>query len=139
MFTDDPKHARDRFQLVQAITNQFWKNWIKLYFPSLLLRHKWHTSRRNLEVDDICLLQDERAFGSETRMAKVMEVYPDKTGTVRNVLVQVKPIQDGSSKYKPSQGYQVKRHVSKLLLLVPAEDQENVEKEDDVDVEKVSL
>ena len=68
-----------------------------------------------------------------------MEVFPDKTGTVRNVLVQVKPIQDGSSKYKPSQGYQVKRHVSKLLLLVPAEDQENVEKEDDVEVEKVIL
>ena len=139
MFNDDPKYARDRFQLVQAITNQFWKNWIKLYFPSLLLRHKWHTSRRNLKVDDICLLQDENAFRSEWRMAKVMEVYPDKTGTVRNVLVQVKPIQDGSSKYKPSQGYQVKRHVSKLLLLVPAEDQENVEKEDDVEVEKVIL
>ena len=72
-------------------------------------------------------------------MAKVMEVYPDKTGTVRNVLVQVKPIQDGSSKYKSSQGYQVKRHVSKLLLLVPAEDQENNEKENDVEVERVIL
>ena len=72
-------------------------------------------------------------------MAKVMEVYPDKTGTVRNVLVQVKPNQDGSSKYKPSQGYQLKRHVSKLLILVPAEDdaeEEKVnEKEDDVKVE----
>ena len=67
----------------------------------------------------------------------MIEVYPDKTGTVRNVLVQVKPNQDGSSKYKPSQGYQVKRHVSKLLLLVPAEDQGNVEEEDDVEVEKV--
>ena len=139
MFNDDPKHARDRFQLVQAITNQFWKNWIKLYFPSLLLRHKWHTSRRNLKVEDICLLQDESLFRSEWRMAKVMEVYPDKTGTVRNVLVQVKPIQDGSSKYKSSQGYQVKRHVSKLLLLVPAEDQESNEKEDDVEVERVIL
>ena len=68
-----------------------------------------------------------------------MEVYPDKTGTVRNVLVQVKPNQDGSSKYKPSQGYQLKRHVSKLLILVPAEDdaeEEKVnEKEDDVKVE----
>ena len=98
IFTDDPKHVRNRFQLVQAITNQFWKIWIKLYFPSLLLRHKWHTSRRNLQVDDICLMQEESAFRSEWRMAKVMEVYLDKTGTVRNVLVQVKPNQDGSSK-----------------------------------------
>ena len=30
------------------------KNWMKLYFPSLLLRHKWHTNRMNLKVDDVC-------------------------------------------------------------------------------------
>ena len=144
LFIDDPRHVRNRFQLVQAITNQFWKNWIKLYFPSLLLRHKWHTSRRNLKVDDICLLQEESAFRSEWRMAKVVEVYPDKSGTVRNVQVLVKPRQDGTSKYKPSQGYELKRHVSKLLLLVPAEDQGNDEQDkvdevEDVKVKKVIL
>ena len=144
LFIDDPRHVRNRFQLVQAITNQFWKNWIKLYFPSLLLRHKWHTSRRNLKVDDICLLQEENAFRSEWRMAKVVEVYPDKSGTVRNVQVLVKPSQDGTSKYKPSQGYELKRHVSKLLLLVPAEDQGNDEQDkvdevEDVKVKKVIL
>ena len=57
-------------------------------------------------------------------MAKVVEVYPDRTGAVRNVQVLVKPTQDGSSKYKSSQGHEMKRHVSKLLLLVPAEEQE---------------
>ena len=72
-------------------------------------------------------------------MAKVVDVFPDKTGNVRNVLVQVKPGQDGSSKYKPSQGYQLKRHVSKLLLLVPAEEQETVGEEDDVKVENFIL
>ena len=68
-------------------------------------------------------------------MAKVVEVYPDKSGTVRNVQVLVKPSQDGSSKYKPSKGYELKRHVSKLLLLVPVEDQEIVVKVSDVEVE----
>ena len=72
-------------------------------------------------------------------MARVVEVYPDKTGAVRNVEVLVKPNQDGSSKYKPSLGYQVKRHVSKLLLLVPAEEQEDVQKDDDDEVEKAVL
>ena len=65
-------------------------------------------------------------------MAKVVEVYPDKTGAVRNVQVLVKPNQDGSIKYKPSQGYQLKRHVSKLLVLVPAEEQDDVEVEKDI-------
>ena len=65
-----------------------------------------------------------------------MEIYPDKSGIVRNVQILVKPNQDGSSKYKPSQGYELKRHVSKLMLLVPAEEKENVEKDENVEVEK---
>jgi hypothetical protein len=72
-------------------------------------------------------------------MAKVVEIYPDKSGIVRNVQILVKPNQDGSSKYKPSQGYELKRHVSKLMLLVPAEEKENVEKDENVEVEKVIL
>jgi hypothetical protein len=135
-FSDEPKQVRNRFQLVQAITNQFWKNLSKLYFPSLLLRHKWHTSRRNLRVDDVCLLQEESTFRSEWKMAKVVEVYPDKSCNVRNVQVLVRPNQDGTNKYKPYHGYELKRYVSKLLHLVPAEDQDEV---DDVEVEKVVL
>ena len=132
LFTDDPKHVRSRFQLVQAITNQFWKIWIKIYFPTLLIRHKWHTSRRNVRVDDLCLLQEDGAFRSEWKMAKVVEVYPDKVGTVRNVQVLVKSNQDGSSKYKPLKGYEIKRHVSKLLVLVPAEEQDIFDNDDEV-------
>ena len=72
-------------------------------------------------------------------MAKVVEVYPDKSGVVRNVEVLVKPNQDGSVKYMPSLGYHVKRHASKLLLLVPAEEQETSEEVDDNEVEKEVL
>ena len=62
---------------------------------------------------------------SEWKMAKVVEVFPDRSGTVRNVKVLVKPGQDGSKTYKPTKGYEIMRHVSKLLLLVPVEDMEN--------------
>ena len=30
LFNEDPKHVKNRFQLVQAVTNQFCKIWIKL-------------------------------------------------------------------------------------------------------------
>ena len=123
--TEDPNLMKKRFLLVQAITEQFWKNWTMLYFPSLLIQHKWHTARRNLKVGDICLLQNQGKFTrAEWKMARVIEVYPDRHGTVRNVMVLVKPNQDGSAKYKPAQGYEIKRHVSKLLVLVPVEEQE---------------
>ena len=54
--TEEPNLMKKRFQLVQAITEQFWKNWTMLYFPSLLIQHKWHTAMRNIKVRDICLL-----------------------------------------------------------------------------------
>ena len=123
VFTDDPHQARSRFLLVQAITAQFWKIWIRDFFPTLLVRHKWHVRQRNLMVDDVCLLKDQDAFRSEWKLARVVEVYPDRFGNVRNVEVLVKPAEDGSIIYKPSGGQLIKRHVSNLLLLVPVEDQ----------------
>ena len=74
-------------------------------------------------------------------MARVVEVYPDKAGAVRNVQVLVKPNQDGSKKYKPIKGYELRRHVSKLLLLIPVKEKENEEIEEatiDVGTEGIS-
>ena len=72
-------------------------------------------------------------------MAKVVEVYPDKSCNVRNVQVLVRPNQDGTNKYKPYHGYELKRYVSKLLHLVSAEDQDEVVLEDDFEVKSTIL
>ncbi|XP_078384539.1 uncharacterized protein LOC144666962 [Oculina patagonica] len=37
-------HPRHRFESVQNIVNGFWKRWTRDFFPSLLVRQKWHTS-----------------------------------------------------------------------------------------------
>ena len=44
----DPSSFKSRFLLVQAITEQFWRNWMKLFFPSLVVRQRWHVEKRNL-------------------------------------------------------------------------------------------
>ena len=75
-------------------------------------------------VNDDCLLKDEDAFRSEWKLARVVDVYLDRFGNVRNVEVFVKSAQDGSSIYEPSGGQLIRRHVSNLLLLVPEEDQD---------------
>ena len=41
-FSEDQKHARTRFHLVQLLTDQFWTTWQKLFFPTLLIRQKRH-------------------------------------------------------------------------------------------------
>ena len=112
IFTDDPKATKNRFLLVQAITAQFWKVWVKVYFPSLLLRQKWHTERRNLMENDICILKDSNVFRGEWRLCKVSKVFPDSSGKVRNVRVMVKARQGGSAKYVPTKAIFVDRHVS---------------------------
>ena len=123
-FSDTQRDVGSRFRLVQSITDQYWKNWIKIHFPTLLVEQKWHTSRRNLRVNDIVLLQEDSAFRAEWRLARVTEVYPDRRGNVRNVQVLVKPKQDSTANYKPSKGYELNRHVSRLIVLVPVEEQD---------------
>ena len=124
---EDMKQLKTRFLLVQSITNNFWKTWMRLFFPSLIIRQKWHHTLRNLKVNDVCLLRDNNAVRGDWRLARVNEVYPDNNGIVRNVEVAVSINTNGSAKYKPSSCNLLKRHVSNLLVLVPAESESDHE------------
>ena len=105
------------------ITNQFWKVWTKLFFPTLLVRQKWHTARRNLQCGDVCMLYDKGNLRGEWRLVVVTQTFPDENDVVRNVEVKSFPKQDGSPVYHPSNPSFLKRHVSSLVVLVPKEDQ----------------
>jgi hypothetical protein len=119
-----PGRLRSRFILVQKLTDQFWANWHKFYFPTLIIRAKWHTARRNVRQGDVCLLQETDAFRADWKLCIVNEIYPDAKGNVRNVEVKVMTKQDGSSSYKPGQPNYLKRHVNHLILLVPMDEEE---------------
>ena len=93
-----------------------------MYLPTLLVKQKWHTQKRNLRVNDVCILEDSKEIRGEWRLARVTEVYPDRNGLVRNVEVCLKPKPDESPKYKPRHPNYLKRHVSKFILIEPAED-----------------
>ena len=123
LFSDSPKQLQSKFRLMQSITDQFWKNWSRTYFPTLLIQQKWHTSKRNVRKGDICLLRDHTGYRSEWRLARVTEVYADRRGAVRNVGIVVIPKQDASLLYRPGTGQKLQRHVSCLIVLVPIEDQ----------------
>ena len=57
------------------------------------------------------------------------ETYPDDQNIVRNVEVKVAPRCAGSAAYKPQVLYKLKRHTSKLIVIVPVEEQGNDEAE----------
>ena len=119
---EDPKKVATRFHLVQALTNQFWKVWTKLYFPTLLIRQKWHTETRNLCVGDVCVLRDSNCLRGEWRFCRVSKVYPDVHNRVRNVEVKVVSKQDSTLRYNPGSPNYLNRHVCNLILLVPVEE-----------------
>ena len=121
--SDDPKQFQSRFVLVQSIVDQFWKVWMKWYFPTLMLRQKWHIDRRNVSAGDVCVLKDANAYRGEWRMCKVTRVFPDNKGKVRNVEVMVKPRQGGSGPYTPSKPIYLTRHVCNLIVIVPVDEE----------------
>ena len=116
---------RQRFEFVQSIINRFWKKWISDYFPSLIIRQKWHTATRNVRVGDIVLVADSNVVRGEWKLARVNETFPGKDGQVRKVTLKYKnprprePIRQ----YKGHGFVTIDRPVHKLVVLVPIEEQ----------------
>lgn len=113
--SDPFKETRDeryRFEFVQSVVNSFWKKWTQSFFPSLLTRQKWHSSRRNLEVGDFVLIQDANMVRGNWKLGRVSQVYPDYEGKVRKV--------DVIYKHEDRTPTTVQRAVQGLVVLLPA-------------------
>ena len=130
MFDQGSKLDHDRFKLTQRIVNQFWEVWIKNYFPTLLVRKKWHQRQRNMKVGDVCLLQDSNQVRGEFRMCRVSRVFPDPKGIVRNVEVLAAHKKDGARSYHPQGLSRLRRHVNNLIVIVPVDDEDKKEVHD---------
>lgn len=98
-----------RWQLCQKIQQDFWKIWKNDYLAKLQHRTKWMTEKRNVQVDDIVLIKDERTPPSVWPMGKIVET---KKGT--DDLVRVVDVRVGKKIYR--------RPVTKICLLPVSED-----------------
>ena len=72
-----------RTKYVAEVSNQWWDLWLSQVFPSLLPFKSQTKRQRNLEVDDIILVQTKVKLGKDTyRMALVVKTRPDDAGLV---------------------------------------------------------
>ena len=111
---------KQRFELVQNITNVFWKKMVRSYFPSLTVQQKWHTQRRDVAVGDIVLIQDSNAIRGNWKLGRVYNVELSKDGVVRNCQIQYKAINPDSTNRK---GFTtIRRPVQKLVIILPVEE-----------------
>ena len=123
LFEEDAVNFDSRFIMVQSMVTNFWKAWIKLYFPTLLIRRKWHTLKRNLRMGDLIMFVEDSAIRGTWQLARVVEVYPDESGVVRNVKLGVKTLPVGE-KYSGVKFHYIYRHANKIVVLLPVEEQD---------------
>ena len=91
--TTNPNH---RHEFVQKSVDSFWKKWTRDYFPSLIVRQKWHTERRNLKEGDIVLFQDSNLVRGNWKLGRVSQVFPSQDGKVTYSYWQI-PLNEQSS------------------------------------------
>ena len=112
---------KKRFLLVQEVGNIFWRKMTTSYFPSLLVRQKWHTSKRNVKMGDVVLIQDANLVRGEWRMGIVSKAEPSsEDGFVRNCSVKYKKSLPGS-RFAHS-FTTVESSVQRLVVLVPVDE-----------------
>lgn len=74
--------SANRWQLIQQMTQGFWKRWNREYLHHLQQRNKWATTKSNLKVGDVVVLHDE-SFKNNWRIGRIVETYPGADGHVR--------------------------------------------------------
>ena len=124
------KNIRQRFEFVQKVIDQFWKRWQRDYFPTLIIRQKWHTAVRNLQVGDIVLVQDSNALRGVWKLARVAEAIPGRDGKVRDVELRYKA-QEAGNGYSGTRDICILRSAHRIVVVLPVEEQRQSERSAD--------
>ena len=119
---DVKDNYRYRWKFVQEIVNSFWKKWSRDYFSTLLIRQKWHTETRNVQVGDIVIVQEQGIPRGKWKMAVVKIADTGNDNRVRDVTLRYKNLQDGLN-YTGERDICVKRSVHRLVVILPIEEQ----------------
>ncbi|XP_067951010.1 uncharacterized protein [Watersipora subatra] len=114
-----------RADLVEQVSDRFWKHWLQLLAPTMAVHTKWLKNQRNLQVGDIVLVSDSNALRSQYHLAEVIKTYPDKKGLVRRADLRYRSYSTGKSMktYTGGASVVITRSVHRLALVVPVEEQ----------------
>ena len=116
-----------RRTLCQDIVQEFWSRWSSEHLQQLQAAQKWNHATPNLEIGDIVLMKDSKAFKTDWGLAQVTSVFPGADGLVRAVEILTKkvavpgpeiprPLNISNFKVKTAI---LRRPVTRLALLIP--------------------
>ena len=122
-----------RLRVLEECFADWWKAWIDSVFESLVPYRKWKKKFRNLSVGDIVLIKHQGKIPPQSyRYGRILELHEDDKGAVRTVTVGVRPrhVREGLA-YKPKKLDEILMAVQRLIVLLPAEEQPNLEPADE--------
>ena len=122
---DDTDSLTARLAFVSNVYKTWWRCWYQQVLPTLVPCKKWKTEKRNLEVGDIVFMYYPSNILDDYRLAKVIEVFPDKDELVRTVRVcyRKKDKREDTHSYKPKQLTEEIVSVQRLSVLLPVSEQ----------------
>lgn len=85
-----PENRLNRWQLVQRMTQHFWKRWSNEYLSTLQTRSKWYKMKENIKLGTLVLIREENLPTSRWMLARVIQIHPGNDGVVRVVTVKTK-------------------------------------------------
>ena len=85
---DSDVNSRRQYKRLQAVTEQFWRRWMRENLPTLHQRSRWHDSPKNVNVGDIVLLIDANTPRGKWPLGRVTFLCHGTDGIVRSVTVK---------------------------------------------------
>ena len=96
-------YSRKRWRRVQYLVNEFWNRWKKEFLQSLQLRQKWIRPRKNLQIGDVVIVNDEVLARNQWKLGRIADVYASDDSLVRKVKLAMadSTINDKGRRKKP--------------------------------------
>ena len=110
---------------VNEVITRFWKRWMEIVKPAMILAKKWNNEVRNLCVGDIVLILENDSITKTYKLAKVSETLPSDDGLVRKVklnYMHYKKAENGTQIYTGGNNQEITRSIHRLVLIVPVEE-----------------
>ncbi|XP_033221155.1 uncharacterized protein LOC117175554 [Belonocnema kinseyi] len=84
-----PENRLTRWQIVQRITEMFWRRCNVKYLHSLQQRYKWQDSCNNLEIGSMVLIKHDVLPPSKWQLGRIIKTYVAKDGLIRIVRIKM--------------------------------------------------
>ncbi|XP_017484250.1 PREDICTED: uncharacterized protein LOC108372938 [Rhagoletis zephyria] len=78
-------NINQRWQLISAVRNHFWRRWQLEYLSTLQTRAKWVRPKKNIREGDLVVVRDERIPPANWKLARVVKCHPGQDGYTRVV------------------------------------------------------